>query len=196
MPFDDAADLAAGVCASAIKPANDASTSPMKKALSKFMLAFVLRTSRRVQSHQCWSEHALAKAEGELQVGPAVLCTPFIKRPARTHSTSLRASCDRPSLSAVLQLRCAGLARAVHTTEDFSLGFCTMADNTAVAVRANRRQRVDRALETVESVTFSAHDYLKRLVIIVLANFASSHTQFVRARGGSRRCSFIFANET
>src|SRR5215471_9068503 len=52
MPFDGAADFAAGVCASAIKPANEASTSPMKKALMKFMLAFVFRTSRRVQSHQ------------------------------------------------------------------------------------------------------------------------------------------------
>jgi len=84
----------------------------------------------------------------------------------------------------------------VDTTEDFSVRFDAVADDTAIAVRANRRQRVDRALETVESVTFSAHDYLKRLVIIVLANFASSHTQFVRARGGSRRCLFIFANET
>jgi hypothetical protein len=52
MPFDDAADFAAGVCASAIKPANDAGTSPIKKALKKFMSAFVFRTSRHVQSHQ------------------------------------------------------------------------------------------------------------------------------------------------
>jgi hypothetical protein len=40
MPLDDAADFAAGVCASANKPANDASTSPIKEALRKFMSAF------------------------------------------------------------------------------------------------------------------------------------------------------------
>jgi len=51
MPFDDVADFAAGVCASAIKPANDTSASPMKEALKKFMSAFVFRTSRHVQSH-------------------------------------------------------------------------------------------------------------------------------------------------
>jgi len=52
MPFGDDADLAAGVCASAINPLNDASASPTKKALNKFMLAFVFRTGRQVQSHQ------------------------------------------------------------------------------------------------------------------------------------------------
>src|SRR5260370_6022320 len=56
MPFDDVADFAAGVCASAMKPANDASASPMKEALSEFMSAFVVRTSRHVQSHQCSRE--------------------------------------------------------------------------------------------------------------------------------------------
>src|SRR5436190_24005090 len=52
MPFDDAADFAAGVCASAIKPANDASTSPVKEALRKFMSAFVFRTGLHVQPHR------------------------------------------------------------------------------------------------------------------------------------------------
>ena len=82
----------------------------------------------------------------------------------------------RPTLSAVLQLRCAGRACAVHTTENFSVRFDAVADDTAVAVGANRRQRVDCALETVEGVTLSAHDHFKRLVIIVLANFACRHT--------------------
>jgi hypothetical protein len=63
-----------------------------------------------------------------------------------------------------------------------------VADDTAIAVRANRRQRVNCALEAIERVTLSAHDDFKRLVIIVLADFAFRHTQFVRARGGSRRC--------
>src|SRR5262249_5342884 len=35
--FDDAADFAAGVCASAIKPANDASASPMNEARNEFI---------------------------------------------------------------------------------------------------------------------------------------------------------------
>jgi hypothetical protein len=83
----------------------------------------------------------------------------------------------------------------VDATEDLSVRFDTVTDDPAVAVRANRRQRVDCALEAIEGVTLSAHDDFKRLVIFVLANFACRHTQFVRARGGSRRCLFAFANE-
>ena len=166
MALDDAVELVADVCASAISPANDASASPMKKALNKFMLAFVFRTSRHVQPHQC-----------SLKNG--------------AHSLR-RASCmTRPgSLSAVLELRCAGPARAVDTAEDFTVRFHTVADDTALAVRANRRQRVDGALEAVESVALSAHDHFKRLVIIIFANFAFRHTQFVRARRGEWRCLF------
>ena len=44
MPFDDAADFAAGVCASANKPANDASTSPMDQARNEFILASLFRS--------------------------------------------------------------------------------------------------------------------------------------------------------
>jgi hypothetical protein len=95
----------------------------------------------------------------------------------------------RPTLlSAVLQLSCAGLACAVDTTEDLSVRLDAVADDTAVAVRANRRQRMDRTFEAVESVTLSAHDDFKRLVIFVLANFACRHTSFVRARRYRRRC--------
>ena len=78
----------------------------------------------------------------------------------------------------------------MDTTEDLIVRFNAVANDTAIAVRANRRQRVDRALEAVEDVTLSGHDYFKRLVILVFANFAFGHTQFVRARGGSRRCFF------
>src|SRR5213593_16568 len=90
-------------------------------------------------------------------------------------------------LRAVLQLRCAGRACAVDTTEDFSVRFDAVADDTAVAVGANRRQRMDCALEAVEGVTLSSHEHFKRLVIFVLANFACRHTLFVRARGGQWR---------
>ena len=83
----------------------------------------------------------------------------------------------------------------MDTTKDLSVRFDPMADNTAIAVRADRRQCVDCALEAVEDVTLSTHDYFKRLVILVFANFAFRHTQVVRARGGSRRCFIIFPNE-
>ena len=62
-----------------------------------------------------------------------------------------------------------------------------MADDTALAVRAHRRQGMDCALEAIEDVALSAHDDFKRLVIIVLANFAfRHHNSFAReeVRGG------------
>lgn len=64
----------------------------------------------------------------------------------------------------------------MDATKNFSVRFDAMTDDTAVAVRANRRERVDGALEAIEGVTLSAHDHVKRLVIIVLANFACRHT--------------------
>src|SRR5262249_8536244 len=115
----------------------------------------------------------------------SVPCTPFINVKDGAHGVM------RPTLlSAVLQLRCAGRACAVDAAEDFSLHFHAVADDTAVTVRAKKRKRGDCALETVESMTLSAHDHFKRLVVIVLANFACRHTKFVRARGGLWRCLF------
>jgi hypothetical protein len=51
----------------------------------------------------------------------------------------------------------------VNTTEDLSIRFDAVADDTAVAVGTNRRQRVDCTLEAIEGVTLSAHDDFKRL---------------------------------
>ena len=64
----------------------------------------------------------------------------------------------------------------MDAAEDLSVRFDAVADDTAVAVGTNRRQRMDRALEAIEDVTLSAHDHFKRLVIFVLANFACRHT--------------------
>jgi hypothetical protein len=75
----------------------------------------------------------------------------------------------------------------MDTTENFSVRFDAVADNTAVAVGANRRKRMDCALEAIKDVALSADDNLKRLVIFAPANFAFSHTQFVRERGGQWR---------
>jgi hypothetical protein len=60
---------------------------------------------------------------------------------------------------------------------DFSVGFHSVPDDPAVAVRADRRQRVDRAFEAVECVMLSGYDHFKRLVIFIFANFACTHTQ-------------------
>jgi hypothetical protein len=76
----------------------------------------------------------------------------------------------------------------MDTTEDLSVRFNAVAHDTATAVWTNGGQGVDRALEAIKNVALPVHHDFKRLVIIVLANFACWHTQFVRARGGSRRC--------
>lgn len=65
----------------------------------------------------------------------------------------------------------------MDAAEDLSVGFNAMSNNPAVAMRANRRQRVYRALEAVEGVVLPANDHFKRLVIFIFANFACSHTQ-------------------
>jgi len=44
----------------------------------------------------------------------------------------------------------------MDTTENFPVRFDAVANDTAVAVGANRRQRVDCALEAIEGVAFSA----------------------------------------
>jgi hypothetical protein len=83
----------------------------------------------------------------------------------------------------------------VDAAEDLPVRFDTVTDDSAVAVRANRRQRVDCAFEAIEGVTLSAHNDFKRLVVFVLANFACRHTQLLRARGASRRCPDSLAKE-
>ena len=83
----------------------------------------------------------------------------------------------------------------MDTTEDLCVRFDAVADDTAIAMRANRRQRVNCAFEAIKDVALSAYDDFKRLVVFVLANFASRHTQFVLARGGQWRCLFTVANE-
>ena len=81
----------------------------------------------------------------------------------------------------------------MNATEDLAVRFNAVADDPAIAVRADRRQRVDCALKAIEGVMFSANHNFKRLVVLVFANFAFRHTQFVRARAGSRRCVFTVA---
>jgi hypothetical protein len=51
----------------------------------------------------------------------------------------------------------------MDATEDFSALVHAVPDHPAVAVLANRRERVDRALETVEGVMLAGHNYFNAL---------------------------------
>jgi len=64
----------------------------------------------------------------------------------------------------------------VDAAEDLSVGFHAVPDDPAVAVWADRRQRVDRAFEAIECVMLSGYDHFKRLVIFIFANFACSQS--------------------
>ena len=65
----------------------------------------------------------------------------------------------------------------MDAAEDFSSLLHTVTDDPALAVRTDRRQRMDRALEAIEGVMLPADDYFERLVIFVFTNFTSSHTK-------------------
>jgi hypothetical protein len=60
----------------------------------------------------------------------------------------------------------------MNAAEDLSVGRNAVPHNAAIAMRANRRQRVDGALETVESAVLPVDDHFKRLVIFVFASLA------------------------
>jgi len=64
----------------------------------------------------------------------------------------------------------------MNATENLPIGFHTMADDPAITMWADRRQRVDCAFETIECVMLPCYDHFKGLVIFILANFARSHT--------------------
>jgi len=53
---------------------------------------------------------------------------------------------------AVFQFGFTSAASAVDATENLALLFNTVTDDPAVAMGANRRERVDRALEAIERV--------------------------------------------
>ena len=64
----------------------------------------------------------------------------------------------------------------MDAAEDFASLLHTVTDYSAVAVGANWRKRMDRALEAVEGMVLAGNDYLKCFVIFVFANFACRHT--------------------
>lgn len=64
---------------------------------------------------------------------------------------------------------------AMLAAEKGALSLEAVTDNTDAAMRAGRRQRVDRAFEAVVSVSFAAQNNLKSFVIIVAAGLADCH---------------------
>jgi len=60
-------------------------------------------------------------------------------------------------------------------TEKLTGNFDPVPDDLALAVLANRRHELDRALEAVEHVPLSGCDQFKTLVIIISTNFAFRH---------------------
>ena len=64
----------------------------------------------------------------------------------------------------------------MNATEDFSVGFHTVPNDSTIAMWADWCQRVDRALEAIEGVMLAGYDHFKRLVIFIFANFTCSHT--------------------
>jgi hypothetical protein len=79
----------------------------------------------------------------------------------------------------------------MNATKDFSVSFYAVPDDSAVAMWADWRQRMNRALEAIECVMFSGYDYFKGLVIFIFTNFACSHTQFFRVSAAPRRCPLV-----
>src|SRR5207253_1896647 len=107
--------------------------------------------------------------------------------PGKRTTSSPTTSCLQ-CLKAVFQSRFAGRARAMDAAENLPVCFNAVPDNPALTMGANRRQRMDRALEAVERVVLPANDHFKRLVIFIFANFACSHTQIFRTPRAWRRC--------
>jgi len=63
----------------------------------------------------------------------------------------------------------------MSTAEKSAADFHAMADHTALAMLADRRDGLNGALKAVESVPGAGRDQLESLVILIAANFAFCH---------------------
>src|SRR5262249_54408418 len=61
-----------------------------------------------------------------------------------------------------------------------------VSDDADAAVRAGRRQRMDRAFEAVEGMAGTVHADLKCLVVVVFPGFTSGHDNLTAALGVGR----------
>src|SRR4029453_12518753 len=82
---------------------------------------------------------------------------------------------SRRRADAIAQAGYANGLGAVLAAEEGAVLLEPVADDADAAVLAGRRQRVDRAFETVEGVGGTVHADLKCLVVVVSAGFASGH---------------------
>jgi hypothetical protein len=64
---------------------------------------------------------------------------------------------------------------AVTTAEELAARLGAVTNNFAAAMVTFRSQRVDGAFEAIEIMGNSIHDYLKRFIVFIPANFTFSH---------------------
>src|SRR3954463_15270529 len=95
-------------------------------------------------------------------------------RRAPAHGRASRV-CAVAVVRAVLDLFDPRGARAVRTAEVLPARLHALPDDRHLAVKAARRERVDRALEAVEHVDGPSDRDLERLVVAVAAAFALLH---------------------
>ena len=67
-----------------------------------------------------------------------------------------------------------GMSQTVRAAKDFAVGFLAVADDAAPAVGAEWRQKMNRALETVEGVRLAPEDDLERFSVTVATRFTWS----------------------
>ena len=63
-----------------------------------------------------------------------------------------------------------------------SADFHTVPDHTAITMLTNWRDRLDRALETIERVPHACSYQLKRFVVVVAAHLAPGHVSILILR--------------
>ena len=82
----------------------------------------------------------------------------------------------RSDLDAVRHALCACHARAVGAAIERAVRLDAVPDHLDAAILADRGERVDRTLETVEGVRVPAgHAYLKSFIVVISADFALGH---------------------
>jgi hypothetical protein len=63
----------------------------------------------------------------------------------------------------------------MSTAEKLAANFDAMADHTALAMFANRRNRLNGTLEAVKCMPRSGRDQLESLIVFITTDFASRH---------------------
>src|SRR5688572_33147272 len=72
------------------------------------------------------------------------------------------------------------LGGTIGTTKKCVFALDSMSDNSTSAMRANRRESVDRTFKRIEHMTIARCNYFKRQVIFVSANLTLRHRSSVR----------------